>query len=1005
MSDIFQIIRGYEAVKQENLRLLEQATALGIIEEVDFINDKIQKAARAFSDALGKATSSLMQNKDYQIRETLKSEGLTSYDQLLTKILEHRPNLSLLNFKNYNIRQNFIKHIEIFIANYSAEELYSIIKAIADDKYRWSNDQVIRLFDITEDILKIINTEAIKEFLAVMIEVSLVKPVNLEGSLYFSKVLVDFMCSFQSRLLREETAHLYLMVAEEVYTKDKEAGDDLLGDILKYIDAEAAANFMLDKSYLYRQILLANYDEFVTAQTATKYLGALSSDITRANKPEILSKILSFISAEEVLSLSDEYFYQRFLLSNINLLLNENTAEKFFSKALSMPYLSDDLLDRFLPYITPQELFVRLKDKLGQYQFEKFAIRNIDLLISEHNVDFFLTRASECCPSDNDLHKIVKALLRFKSAEELYEHFKNDKIILFKLSDLLINQDTAKYYLANLLEMYDEEKEEKTLNNLVKILSPEEILEQLDHKHFLYNRLLFAHSEILLNKNTLNEYVHLLIQDFGFANRDQCIISALKFVTKEQLIQKFIDINSNNKSEGKFYSPDLIASVLMGHVDLLMTDATIPLFKQAITQGYIYPSYVIEKIEKLRSVIIDESNINDYLMILARALNSQLNEKAYQDKRDDVIPINIQTISDQIIFLKEAITGLIKSGADIYYQQQRSMTTFTFMNIGTNNEFVEFAKSLGAKCGADHWRATWLMEQHNMVPYSADSDLFKNSLKAVNTPGDDTNKIPCELNHIWFTHPGSPREMPYNEISVLIENKNLFKHDICPWVHILWVNDESLIPQTAYLLKINGFEVRSIYSNKDYPVLSSNLYDAISKKEWGIASDLWRYMIVEEKGGAYGDVNFAFFQPIGFMHHQFDFFAKDFINYFFAAKAHHPILQSILRIAEDMINNNYVQISSFATQDTFLATAYKTLVPFAMGILQSANQEGNNDAVISEAATSQDESQNTNNDFVPPCPYSLWTLLAFNYHPDFCVSPKYVIGVDGAGDSHLNWIE
>ena len=97
--------------------------------------------------------------------------------------------------------------------------------------------------------------------------------------------------------------------------------------------------------------------------------------------------------------------------------------------------------------------------------------------------------------------------------------------------------------------------------------------------------------------------------------------------------------------------------------------------------------------------------------------------------------------------------------------------------------------------------------------------------------------------------------------------------------------------------------------------------DMIANKKWGMASDTLRYVLVEELGGVYADINFIFNRDITDEVHKYNFFGqtygKHYIdNFFFGASPHHPIVQKIIEIVEGNIVNPPEYISSIKSPNS-----------------------------------------------------------------------------------------
>jgi hypothetical protein len=146
-----------------------------------------------------------------------------------------------------------------------------------------------------------------------------------------------------------------------------------------------------------------------------------------------------------------------------------------------------------------------------------------------------------------------------------------------------------------------------------------------------------------------------------------------------------------------------------------------------------------------------------------------------------------------------------------------------------------------------------------------------------------------------------------------------------------------------------GLEVRSVYEYQNELRLFSHVESLIAKEEWGMAADTLRISLIEHLGGAYADLNFNFNRDITDEVHKYNFFTMANVDYyilqsFFAASAHHPVLNKALNLIERNFNAEPGYISSLAhilKEYTFVMTAN----PLSIAYYSEANTNGNIDAI------------------------------------------------------------
>ena len=193
---------------------------------------------------------------------------------------------------------------------------------------------------------------------------------------------------------------------------------------------------------------------------------------------------------------------------------------------------------------------------------------------------------------------------------------------------------------------------------------------------------------------------------------------------------------------------------------------------------------------------------------------------------------------------------------------------------------------------------------------------------------------PKVMNSIWLTAPNKPKELLDTDIDNVIANKKFFGNE---WTFVVWTNNKKLIPESVKKLQKNGIKIKELQEfQEDHPKTCKLIGDLVGVGKFGMASDLFRQFIIAEKGGVYADLNFKFLQPIDSYIEQYDFFAQDYRNSFFAAKAAHPITEStIVKI--------YQAMRDLSVNKQVTSTSHITYLPYILSIIEHANEKGNSD--------------------------------------------------------------
>jgi hypothetical protein len=160
------------------------------------------------------------------------------------------------------------------------------------------------------------------------------------------------------------------------------------------------------------------------------------------------------------------------------------------------------------------------------------------------------------------------------------------------------------------------------------------------------------------------------------------------------------------------------------------------------------------------------------------------------------------------------------------------------------------------------------------------------------------------------------------------------------WEHVVWTNDKKLFPKSVESLEKAGIRVREISEVEKNLKLIKNIRALIEAKELGMAVDALRYDLIYLLGGISADLGYMFERSVEVDIHRFDFFNQGtgsflaFENYFFAAKANHPILKRVL----DLVDMNLNRPPSYLDPSFGAPTNGTTYYPLMMAYYGAANQ-------------------------------------------------------------------
>ena len=143
-------------------------------------------------------------------------------------------------------------------------------------------------------------------------------------------------------------------------------------------------------------------------------------------------------------------------------------------------------------------------------------------------------------------------------------------------------------------------------------------------------------------------------------------------------------------------------------------------------------------------------------------------------------------------------------------------------------------------------------------------------------------KIPAISHHIWLTSADKPKEINPIDLNHILNTLKILDAGELKWQHILWTNLPNLIPETVKKLQATGMEIKNVKELKN-ELLQDDIDLMIKQKSFSEASDLIRYMALQEYGGVYNDTDYEIFKPIDGLMQLYDFIGAEH-HYFYDQK-------------------------------------------------------------------------------------------------------------------------
>ena len=504
------------------------------------------------------------------------------------------------------------------------------------------------------------------------------------------------------------------------------------------------------------------------------------------------------------------------------------------------------------------------------------------------------------------------------------------------------------------------------------------------------------------------------------------------------LLDKGADINKLTKSHLHIKLEELVFykdTLLNHHTNPISTDNFLKLALSQSVMNHSEGKYTLDhtKIE-IQKKLIDEAlsrgaNINNIIendimqLLHIRILNIEYIKDSLFNCQNPIkadyflslVVLSAWEHSDNLddsesVLVKKLVEEAISKGANVNHELKHKYFIQTPLDLATSIETINILKSHGAKCGPESNRALAFMQQEDLFSLKFTfPKTAKQILQNLYTVPSENNKIPYKLHYIWLTHPFSPREVHSLDVDTILQNKKTFENSKQNWTHIIWTNNKSLIPNSVAEFEKEGLVIREIGEIKDQLILFPQINEFIDKKQWGVASDILRYNLIEQLGGVYADVNFKFNRNIESELYQYDCFSQNAANNFFAAKPHHPIFSTLMNIVERNIINPPSYINSIEEKAEFVKTVFVSLLPFNLAFLRAANLKGNIDMLYPKIDMLYPKSSHNNHEsknWLEGVNCHYWEeVTAFPNYLGMCIAHDLVMGDDGNHGRHMTWIE
>jgi len=522
-----------------------------------------------------------------------------------------------------------------------------------------------------------------------------------------------------------------------------------------------------------------------------------------------------------------------------------------------------------------------------------------------------------------DLNDVLEGSSMDFDLEKLYAH-----------RDILLTRETATQFLKKALFILPTEWnsiENKSELSHDKVAIQKELVQAAiengadlndvleDHSIYTSLETLSAQKDILLTKETATQFLKkaLFISPIEWSSiTNKSELSHDKVAIQKELVQAAIENGADLNAELEAHSTYTSLETLSAQRDILLTRETATQF------------------------------LKKALSISPTEWNSIENKSEFSQEKIE--------IQEELIKASFELSGHTRLTSEELHQalmsSRRELIEYLIDNNRFNIDCDIIKKILEQQQEAWHHIANEVPEEFSSDPALLLSYKYRN-LSAKE--GNDT-KIPPILHHIWLTSADSPKQVREQDIANAIKTHKMLtsslKHN---WTQIVWVNDKSLLKESVEKLEAEGIKVREVSEVGDHLYNYDIFQEQLSKKYWGLSTDILRYDLVNYMGGVYADINYIFSKAPDRELNTYDFFSVTYSpnymlsidNFIFGAKPYHPVIKKTQEIVERNFNNPPPYIEAVYNQSINHFTDLATANPIGFGYFNAAHQDGNVDVI------------------------------------------------------------
>jgi mannosyltransferase OCH1-like enzyme len=238
-------------------------------------------------------------------------------------------------------------------------------------------------------------------------------------------------------------------------------------------------------------------------------------------------------------------------------------------------------------------------------------------------------------------------------------------------------------------------------------------------------------------------------------------------------------------------------------------------------------------------------------------------------------------------------------------------------------------------------------------PEETNIDKIEQQNKIIDKITDNsTISIPLISHQIWFTNPKKPK-MPSPEMIKWSKTTSATLTIEKGWSHIFWVNDKKLFGSLIKELSPYSVEFREISDLRNPLIAGKEIYKALSQNKFALASDIFRFEVLNQFGGMYHDIDYEIINDPSILHYMFDSYISNepFKNFmlstsFIGFSPSHPYINHFL---QDVINYSSPKTAPmFLKNCNYAERTMHTTGPVAVTIayLEYNNTKNTSDIVL-----------------------------------------------------------